>query len=250
MTEAVAPATIKLSTSERIRKMRLPILILHIMGGMVGLLSGAAAISFRKGSSAHRMAGNVFVVSMLMMGACGSFLALLKHQMNNVFGGLLIVYLITTAWLTGRRRDGATGVFDWIALLTALSIGASLLTLALRVVAGQSEPQAGVPVGMYFFMGAVPLLAAAGDLRMLAGDGISDLQRLRRHLWRMCFGLFIASGSFFLGQPQVFPNWLRKTNVLFVPAILPLLLMVFWLFRVRFRHTYNTQPISTTNPAY
>src|ERR1700746_1188260 len=109
MTEAVAPATIKLSTSERIRKMRLPILILHIMGGMVGLLSGAAAISFRKGSSAHRMAGNVFVVSMLMMGACGSFLALLKHQMNNVFGGLLTVYLITTAWLTGRRRDGATG---------------------------------------------------------------------------------------------------------------------------------------------
>jgi len=240
----------ELSSSERLRRMRLPILILHIVGGIIGLLSGAAAISFRKGSSAHRMAGNLFVVSMLLMGACGSFLALLKHQLNNVFGGLLTFYLITTAWLTGRRRDGATGIFDWLALLMALSIGASLLTLGIRVVGGQAEPQAGVPAGMYFFMGAVPLLAAAGDIRMLVRGGISGVQRLMRHLWRMCLGLFIASGSFFLGQQQVFPSWLRKTNVLFVPAILPLLLMVFWLLRVRLGDTYNTRPISSSHPAY
>ena len=159
-------------------------------------------------------------------------------------------YLITTAWLTGRRRDGATGVFDWLAFLMALSIGASLLTLGIRVVGGQAEPQAGVPAGTYFFMGAVPLLAAAGDIRMLVRGGISGVQRLMRHLWRMCFGLFIASGSLFLGQQQVFPSWWRKTNVLFVPAILPLLLMVFWLLRVRLGDTYNTRPISSNHPAY
>jgi hypothetical protein len=86
---------------------------------------------------------------------------------------------------------------------------------------------------MYFFMGSVPLLAAAGDIRMLVRGGISGRQRLVRHLWRMCFGLFIATGSFFLGQQQVFPAWLRRTNILFVPAILPLILLIFWLIRVR-----------------
>jgi hypothetical protein len=35
-------------------------------------LSGAAAISFRKGSERHRAAGNGFVVSMLIMGLCAS----------------------------------------------------------------------------------------------------------------------------------------------------------------------------------
>lgn len=213
--------------------MRLPILVLHIAAGIVGLLSGTAAMSFRKGSHRHRVAGDVFVVSMLTMGACASYLALMKHQMNNVFGGILTFYLITTAWLAGRRRDGETNIFDWGALVMALAIGASMLTIGIRVANGQAEPQAGVPLGMYFFMGSVPLLAAAGDIRMLARGGISGKQRLVRHLWRMCFGLFIATGSFFLGQQQVFPAWIRKTNMLFVPAILPLVLLVFWLVRVR-----------------
>jgi hypothetical protein len=224
--------------------MRLPILVLHISGGIIGLVSGAAAMSFRKGSSAHRVAGNIFVVSMLIMGACGSYLALMKHQMNNVFGGLLTFYLITTAWLTGRRRDGSTGIFDWAALVMALGIGGSLLTLGIRVASGEAQPQAGVPLGMYFFMGSVPLLAAAGDIRMLVRGGVSGVQRIARHLWRMGFGLFIATGSFFLGQQQVFPAWLRKTEVLFIPAILPLLLMTFWLVRVLFTNAYQSTAIN------
>ncbi len=215
--------------------MRLPLLILHISAGIVGLLSGTAAMSFRKGSHWHRAAGNVFVVSMLTMGMCASYLALMKHQMNNVFGGLLTVYLVSTAWLAGRRNDGETTIFDWAALLMALEIGGNLLTLGIRVANGQAEPQAGVPIGMYFFMGSVPLLAAAGDIRMLMRGGISGTQRLVRHLWRMCFGLFIATGSFFLGQQQVFPTVVRRANVLFVPAILPLVLLIFWLVRVRLK---------------
>jgi len=60
-----------------------------------------------------------------------------------------------------------------------------------------------------------------------------------RHLWRMCFGFFIATGSFFLGQQQVFPAWLRGSGVLFIPALLPLILLIFWLFRVRFTNAYQ-----------
>jgi len=51
----------------------------------------------------------------------------------------------------------------------------------------------------------------------------------------MCFGLFIATGSFFLGQAvKVFPFLANRTNLLIIPAVLPLLLLGFWLFRVRF----------------
>ena len=54
------------------------------------------------------------------------------------------------------------------------------------------------------FTASIPLLAAIGDLRMLLRGGISGTSRITRHLWRMCYGLFIATGSFFLGQQQVF----------------------------------------------
>lgn len=190
-------------------------------------------MSFRKGSQPHRAAGNVFVVSMLIMGACGSYLALLKHQMQNVFGGLLTFYLISTAWLTGRRREEGTNLFDWVALGMGLAIGGSMLTAGALVASGRAGRQAGVPLGMYFFMGTVPLLAAAGDIRMLSRGGISGTPRLVRHLWRMCFGLFIATGSFFLGQQQVFPAAIRKQYLLVPLAIAPFPLLIFWLVRVR-----------------
>jgi len=44
-----------------------PTLVVHICGGTLGLLSGTAAICFRKGSLRHVLAGRVFVVSMLIM---------------------------------------------------------------------------------------------------------------------------------------------------------------------------------------
>jgi len=214
--------------------MRLPFLILHISAGIVGLVSGTFAMIFRKGLQRHRTAGNVFVVAMLTMGLCGSYLALLKHQTNNVFGGVLTFYLISTAWLSGKQRNEGPSLFDWGALAMAIAIGISLFTLGIRVVNGQSEGQTGVPIGMYFFMGTIPLLAAAGDISMLVRGGISGTPRLVRHLWRMCFGLFIATGSFFLGQQQVFPEAIRKQYVLAPLAILPLPLLIYWLVRVKF----------------
>jgi amino acid permease len=102
---------------------------------------------------------------------------------------------------------------------------------------------------MQFFMGSVMLLAAAGDIRMLVRGGVFGAKRIVRHLWRMCFGLFVATGSFFLGQQQVFAAWLRKTNVLFVPALLSLVLLIFWLFRVWFTSTYRKKPVVAQSEA-
>jgi hypothetical protein len=67
------------------------------------------------------------------------------------------------------------------------------------VVRSGASSQDGVPVGMTFFMGSACLLAAAGDVRMLLSRGVFGARRITRHLWRMCYGLFIAAGSFFHG---------------------------------------------------
>jgi hypothetical protein len=215
--------------------MRLPLLFLHIAGGMVGLLSGTVAMLYRKGSGGHRLSGDVFVVSMIIMGACGSILALMKHQPDNFFGGLVTFYMVTTGWLTGRNRQQETGLLDWGALVFALMLGGSLLTLSVLVASGQAARQPGVPIGMYFFLAAITLLAAAGDLRVLARGGISGAPRLARHLWRMCFGLFIATGSFFLGKQEFFPAALRKQYLLVPMAVFPLVMLIYWLVRVRAR---------------
>jgi len=114
----------------------------------------------------------------------------------------------------------------------------------------------GVPVGMTFFMGSIMLLAAAGDMRMLLRGGIFGVQRIARHLWRMCFGLFIAAGSFFMGPSnrplrllsavglgQHLSPALFSTTLYLILTVLPLILLVFWLIRVRFANPYNAKPM-------
>jgi len=229
-----------------------PILIGHICGGTLGLLSGTAAMSFRKGSPRHALAGNVFVISMLSMAVAAVYLAIVRHQPNNIGGGIITFYLIATAWLTARRRDGETSRFDWIVLLIPFTLGILTSMNGIRIVRSGASSQDGVPVGITFFMGSVMLLAAAGDIRMLVRGGVLGAKRIARHLWRMCFGLFIAAGSFFMGPSnrplrllsamgvgQRLPRALFSTMPCLILTILPLIMLIFWLIRVRFTNAYK-----------
>ncbi len=221
--------------------MRLPLLILHILGGSISLMAGTVAMSVRKGDRLHRLSGNVFTVAMLTLSASALWLAILKSQTSNVIAAVLTFYLIASAWLAGRRRDG-TDLLDYAGLALCLASATGVLTLGFRAVLSGKGTDNGAPAAMSFLFGGVLLLAAFGDVRVLIRGGISGRPRIVRHLWRMCFGLFIATGSFFLGQPQVFPVWLRGSIYLIVPALLPLPLMIYWLVRVRFKNAYGLHP--------
>ncbi len=85
-----------------------PLLPVHISAGIVGILSGTAAMSFRKGSPRHALAGKIFVIAMMTMSSSAVYLAFMKHQMGNVLGGTFAFYLVTTAWLTAKRGDRET----------------------------------------------------------------------------------------------------------------------------------------------
>ena len=91
-----------------------------------------------------------------------------------------------------------------------------------------------MPALPHYVFAGVAVLAAAGDLRMILRHGVFGAQRIARHLWRMCVALFIATASLFLGQQQVFPEFVRGSPILYVPVIAVLGVMIFWLIRVRF----------------
>ncbi len=216
-----------------------PILLLHIVSGTLGMLSGFVAAFLPKGSRSHGRAGNVFVISMLSLSASGVYLAVMKAQPGNILGGTLTFYLVATAWMTARRRDGRPGILDWGPLLVVVAVAAVEVTLGLEAAMSATGLKYDYPPGPYFFLGSVALLAAVGDVRMLVRHGIAGTQRIARHLWRMCFALFIAAASIFLARQQVFPDLLRRTGVLVFLSFLPILLMIFWLLRIRFARAYK-----------
>lgn len=226
----------------------MPVLILHISGGTLGLISGGAAAFLRKGSPRHRMAGNIFVVSMLCMCVAAVYMATMKSEPSNILAGIFTAYLVATAWLTAKRSDGKKTIFDALGLGVALAALTAYVLYGLEAANSPSGAKAGVPAGMYFVMGFIALLAAVGDFRLLLGGALSATQRLVRHLWRMFFALFIASGSLFLARPHLFPAVLRQTGVIVLLGFLPLILMIFWLIRVRFTRAQRKVRPTRTEP--
>jgi hypothetical protein len=211
---------------------------IHIGGGMIALLSGAVAFAARKGNAMHVSAGTWFFVSMLVLGVTASILEPFKSPPESPVGGIMVCYFVATAWMAARRRSGMAGRFEKIACALVLVVAAAMIGRGIKVALAPPGQFPGPPgPGALFALGAVCLLAGLSDLKFILRGKLSATQRISRHLWRMCFAFFIATGSFFLGQQDVLPQALRGSPILFVLAFAPFALMLLWLVRVRFSRT-------------
>jgi uncharacterized membrane protein len=206
----------------------------HISMGMVSLMSGAGAMTLRKGSTLHRQSGNVFFVAMLLMSTTGIALSIfIVPNAGNVMGGLMAFYFTATAWLTVWRKPGENGRLEIGGMLLGLTIASTGLAFGLKALDSPNGTFDGYPPPLYFIFGGVALLGAVLDVRMLARGGFTGAARLTRHLWRMCVAMFLATSSFFLGQAKLFPIAVRKSGVLTIPVLLVVGAFLYWLIRVR-----------------
>src|SRR5260370_27098144 len=152
--------------------------------------------------------------------------------------------------MTVRRKSGEPGIFDWGALAVVLAIAATEVTFGMEALRSQKGLKYGSSAALYFIFGALALVDFAGDVRVLVRRGISGTPRIARHLWRMCFAWFVASGSIFLARPHLFPVFMRKTGMLYLLSFLPLILMVFWLVRVRFANADKRKSMPRRSEVY
>jgi uncharacterized membrane protein len=199
-------------------------LVIHIGGGLVGLASGVTALAARKGGQLHRAAGNLFFLAMLTMASVAAIVAPLMPTVftrANSVAGVFTIYLVATAWMTVRRPPDTVGRFEAGAIVVALAAAAGGVWFAW--LGAQSA----------VMMSALAILAATLDLRVILRGGLSGTARIARHVWRMCVALFVATGSFFIGQPQVFPASLRGSPFLILLGVAPLGALLFWMIRIR-----------------
>jgi hypothetical protein len=196
-----------------------PVLTLHVAAGLGAVVAGYAALAVRKGAGAHRLAGNVFFGAMLVLAVTAGVLGM-------PFGGALTGYLVVTSWLTVRRPAGTVGNAERAAFAFAAGVAVLAPTLG-----GLVTDSGGTERG-HFLAAGVMALCAALDFRMLRRGGIAGFERVRRHLWRMCAAMFIATGSFFLGQADEIPRALHGPH-LWVLGLAPLAALLWWMIRSR-----------------
>ncbi|HST36071.1 MAG TPA: hypothetical protein VLK25_05530 [Allosphingosinicella sp.] len=221
------------------------LMAIHIAGGLAALPAGTIAVAARKGGRLHARAGTLFLGAMLVLGVTAAILEPLRQPVpGSPLGGLIVCYFVLTSWQAARRRDGTTGKFEILACAFALGTAALMVWAALMQ--GATTPAG---PGVVYFVGGICLIGGLLDLNAILRARLTPVQRIARHLWRMCFAFFIATGSFFLGQQDVLPAAVRGSPALFVLAFAPFAVMAFWLVRVRIGQRFRIifQPLPERN---
>lgn len=206
----------------------------HITGGLLALGAGMGAMIYKKGSPMHKQHGTVFFLSMITLGTTGFIGAVFLNPIAaNQMGAMMALYLTSTAWLTVWREPGKTGRLEILAALWGIATIVAGLTFGVRAMnSPRGVYQEFNDVGYFVFAG-IATLGVALDVRALARGGLLGTSRTTRHLWRMLLAFFMATGSFFIGQARQFSPEIRETGLLPIPALAPLVLLVYWLIRVR-----------------
>lgn len=201
------------------------ILPLHILAGALALVFGYTALWASKGAALHRKSGMLFVLAMLTMSLTGAWIAFLNNTPTSVIAGLLTFYFVATGLLTLKRPlrsiDAAAMLFSTAVAILAYQAGIDSLN--------RGKPEA-IPM---FIFGTMGLLAAGGDLRMIRAGGIEGRKRIVRHVWRMCFGMWVAAASFFWGPPNRVPELIRIPALLPIPVLTPVVVMLYSMWRLR-----------------
>jgi uncharacterized membrane protein len=213
----------------------LPFLFLafHVGTGLVAIAAGFLGLAARKGGTWHRKSGLVFVYAMIATGLTAAGIS--AYEGKPVTGGALTAYFVFTAYTAVKPLPGVSRRVDIALMVLASTIAAATYAFAFTALGRPRNQINGVPAGMMFFMATIVLFAAIGDVRMIRAGGIQGTRRLARHLWRMSFGLFIASGSFFLGQMKFIPERIRIVPLLVALAVSPLVMLLYWMWRVRLK---------------
>ena len=222
------------------------LLPIHIAAGGLAIVLGAVALTVKKGGTTHRRSGLLFVYAMLVMGTSASILGLRKGGLTdgNVIMGLLTLYFVGTALTTVRPASQWTRRMDAVALTFALGLALGAIVIGVTAFNGPRLPPGAVSsrttLVVSFVVATVLLLAAIGDLRILRFGAPRGGQRLARHLWRLCFALFIAAGSFFSVRERVakfLPDPFTTGPMRALPILLLFSVMFYWLWKVRRRRT-------------
>ncbi|GLR69346.1 hypothetical protein [Agaribacter marinus] len=208
-------------------------LVFHIITGSIAVIAGVIALFVKKGKKTHRQSGRWFFYSMILMAITGAILSIILSMPITFIGSVLTIYLIVSSWTLVKNPPNTIRQYDYIYPVVGLTIAAISGYFAYQANLSPDGLYYNYPAGPYLFMAVPASIATLFDIRMLITKGLKGPSRLARHLWRMCFSLFIAIGSFMeqglksIDLSQYVDQWLID-----LPSNIIILATVFYLVKV------------------
>lgn len=200
-------------------------LVLHIVGGTLGLLSGLFVLCAQKGTLWHMRAGRIYAVSMIVA-ACSALVLSVVHPNAFLFiVGIFTLYLVVSGWRYIRwpQRMHAART-DWLIMILMLLFSGGFFSRGAALLFG------GETFGLVLVVfGMISLLMCAQDFRNFTGRSPVANFWLTTHLQRMTGG-YIASLTAFLVVNNTF---LPALMAWMLPTVLLTPLIFFWTKKYR-----------------
>ena len=206
---------------------------IHTPAGTLVLVTAVIAMCAKKGSALHRKAGSYFTVSMMIMLVSGIAAAYIKDSINDMMLGAFVMYSVFTAWLAVSHKKNETGLLEVIALIWIIGFAIAAFSISI----GWREAEA--PLA-YLIWGGLAIFCALGDICNLYQSGLSGIQRILRHVWRIGFSLLWAALAFtdkIVKMQGANLKSMQEEQLLLIVAIPTLVILItflYWIAKILF----------------
>ena len=196
------------------------LLIIHIIAGSLGLLTGTINIIKKKGDKAHKNVGKFFFYSMLINGFAGLIMSLIHRNDFLLIVAVFSIYMVATGQrflsLKQLHKEQKPKAIDWILTYTMLVFAFLFITYGSYLLINK------VNFGIVLLVfGVVSCLMAIKDIKVYKGNIKEKNYWLLLHIQRMVGSYIAALTAFIVVNNHFLPGivgWLLPT-VIFTPLI-------------------------------
>jgi uncharacterized membrane protein len=171
-------------------------LIVHIVGGSIGLISGTIVMLRKKGDKIHKRIGNAFTIGMSMVGISSFILSIIHPNTFLFVVGIFTMYMV----ITGKRylklkmllKGKKPKPIDYA--VSSIMLIASVIFLVKGILSVINSNFFGIVLIVF---GALALLMLKDDYLNYSGKAKNENYWLLAHFQRFA-GAYISSASAFL----------------------------------------------------
>lgn len=220
--------------------MFLSAIMFHIFSGAIALFAGYAVIICPKGKASHKYLGRLYVISILVLGFTGTYIAVLRDVPLSMMNGLVLCYFVLSALNTIWQPANRINVFDKILFVIGVLLIIGFAWYSYQTTQVYGGKLGGFGIQAYLVFGSIVLFSTVADYRYIKLGGLRGSSKLIRHLWRMFFPLIMSTAAFFLGQSRHLPKTLQSIEFIMLPVVFVLLSVLYWVIKVKVTKSNQT----------
>lgn len=203
------------------------ILIIHIISGSLGLLTGTINILQKKGGKRHRQIGRLFVFFMISTGISSILLAILNPNNFLLIVGIFTIYLVGTGDRYMRLRflgKGQKPIFiDWFLSLGMLLSGICFVLWGSYLIYNSNN--FGIVLVVF---GLIGLNNVINDFKNYTGRSKKKKYWMLVHIGRMMGGYTASLTAFIVVNAQNYPFEIPSLVIWLGPAVFITPLSIYW----------------------